>query len=561
MSLRSSAAAIGLVKALAVERDTIIRSGEPGDYSMRAAIRYATGLRSYLREPLSPEDCRSRIRAQLEGRDRSFLLIAERAIYANPRSPYRELLDHAGVELGDLAALVREDGVEGTLGRLYDAGVKVTIDEFKGRVPIRRGDLDLATRHRDFENPLLLRHYEARTGGSRSAGNRIRIDFDLLTHEAAQHRVFLDAFGLGGSPYGNWHPVPPGHAGMKAHLRHAKLGLRAERWFSQNRHSWRPAELKYRFFTGYAVYGSRMFGRPLPRPEHVPLDRASTVASWLAEKTADGAPAVIETTWSSAVRACIAAGEAGLDISGTLFRVGGEPATDAKAEAIAATGSRHACHYSLGEVGRAGMACADRVAMDEVHLLTDKLAAISRPRQVGAARIEALHLTTLLPSCPHVLLNVDVGDAATIERRRCACPFGELGLTTHLREIGGYEKLTTEGMNFLGTELVTIVDRVLPERFGGAPTHYQLAEGEDGALPRIDIVISPGVGEVDEQEAVSAVLAALASVGEPQRMMAETWRDGGTLRVVRREPYATRGAKVLPLHVARTARSGGRSGA
>jgi len=32
-------------------------------------------------------------------------------------------------------------------------------------------------------------------------------------------------------------------------------------------------------------------------------------------------------------------------------------------------------------------------------------------------------------------------------------------------------------------------------------------------------------------------------------MMAGYWRDAQTLRVVRREPHATRAAKILPLHV------------
>jgi hypothetical protein len=33
--------------------------------------------------------------------------------------------------------------------------------------------------------------------------------------------------------------------------------------------------------------------------------------------------------------------------------------------------------------------------------------------------------------------------------------------------------------------------------------------------------------------------------------MAGIWGEGGTLRVVRREPYATSASKVLPLHVVR----------
>ena len=34
-------------------------------------------------------------------------------------------------------------------------------------------------------------------------------------------------------------------------------------------------------------------------------------------------------------------------------------------------------------------------------------------------------------------------------------------------------------------------------------------------------------------------------------LMADVWRQGEVLRVVRREPYATESAKILPLHILR----------
>ena len=49
------------------------------------------------------------------------------------------------------------------------------------------------------------------------------------------------------------------------------------------------------------------------------------------------------------------------------------------------------------------------------------------------------------------------------------------------------------------------------------------------------------------------VLRALAAHDRGSRMMAGLWRDGGTLRVVRREPYATSGGKILALHVTKGA--------
>src|SRR5262245_46909599 len=103
--------------------------------------RYAAGLREFLRQPLSAEQCRLSIERQLEQRRETFLQIVLAGIYGNPHSPYRPLPTRAGVEFGDVARMVRSDGVEPCLEALYDAGVRVSIDEFKGRKPIERQGL------------------------------------------------------------------------------------------------------------------------------------------------------------------------------------------------------------------------------------------------------------------------------------------------------------------------------------------------------------------------------------------------------------------------------------
>lgn len=64
----------------------------------------------------------------------------------------------------------------------------------------------------------------------------------------------------------------------------------------------------------------------------------------------------------------------------------------------------------------------------------------------------------------------------------------------------------------------------------------------------MSVVVSPQVGSVDDAEVVSTVLDFLASRPGAQRMV-ERWRAGQTLRVVRREPYRTGTAKILPLHI------------
>jgi hypothetical protein len=511
---------------------------------------YAVGLRGYLRQPLTPEQCRRNILHERKHRAESFLRVLERGIYAQPRSPYRKLLEHAGIALGDMTELVRREGVEGALEKIYDAGVYVTLNEFKGRQPIRRGGLHIEIEPADFDNPLLRRHYEARTSGSRGMPRRILIDLDLLAHEAAYFQQFLTAFDLASRPIGSWRPVPLVSSGMKLVLRYAKLGRPVERWFSQTKLEFTPATWKYFLFTVYTVRAGRIFGCAMPMPEYVPLPEAIRVARWLKEKKDAGTPALLDTSASPGVRVCLAAKQHGLDISGTFFRLGGEPFTSAKAQVMADAGCRAVCHYSISEIGNVGMACADPADLDDVHLLDDKVAAIQRPKTVdrSGATVPALIYTTVLPSCPKLMLNVESDDYAIMERRTCGCPFGALGFDRHLRRIRSYEKLTSEGVSFLGTELLRLVEEVLPARFGGDCTDYQLVETEESGLTKVSILVSPRRGTIDETQVFAAVLALLRSYPGGE-IMARHWEEAQTLRVLRREPYSTGSAKVMPLHI------------
>jgi hypothetical protein len=517
-----------------------------------AFARFCAGLPGFFRRPLEPAECRRRIVEGLAEREVSFLRSLEHGVYERPRSPYLRLLRHAGVELGDIQASVRESGVEGTLGRLFDDGIRITLEEFKGRHPIVRAGLELTVAPEDFDNPLLAPgRLAGETVGSRGVSRRSLLDLPHLEQEAVYQWLFLETFSLHGYALALWRPVPPARAGLKNAVGYAKLGLPVERWFSQNELGWESGRRREWVAMRTILSASRAFGTAVAEPVHVPLGRALEVARWLAERAATSAPAVIDTVASSGVRACAAAVEAGLDLSGTVLRFGGEPLTEGKAQVVGKSGARAVCHYSMSELARVGVACAQPVAVDDVHLLLDKLAFIQRERELpgGGEHVGALHLTTLLPSSPKLMLNVEVDDYGRLEERRCGCAVGELGLTLHLSGIRSYEKLTTEGMNFVGEELVTIVESVLPARFGGSPADYQLVEEEHDGLTRVGIVVSPRLGALDEAAVIETVLAGLASGPSYRAMMASIWRDAGTLRVLRQEPYATESAKVLPLHV------------
>jgi hypothetical protein len=170
--------------------------------------------------------------------------------------------------------------------------------------------------------------------------------------------------------------------------------------------------------------------------------------------------------------------------------------------------------------------------------------------------VQAFYLTTLLPTLPKLMLNVETGDYGVVEERQCGCPWEALGMTTHIHSIRSYEKLTTEGMHFTSADLLRLIEQVLPQRFEGTPTDYQIVEEEIEGLTRVSLIVSPRIGEIDEQTIAQVAMQTLGARNSGTRMMTEIWQQAGTLRVLRREPYVTSSAKIHPLHVRRHSQRG-----
>lgn len=518
--------------------------------SIRTVSEFLGALSGFLGSPMDLDECRGRITGQQRVRDRALLRLFRDAVYTQPASPYARLLAHAGIAYPDVEGLLRTDGVEGALARLYQAGVHVTLDEFKGRRSIRRGSLDIPVSATDFDNTMLAPHFEVRTGGSRGPGRSLLVDLDLLTHEASYELCAAAQFGLLGRPRALWRPVPPGSAGIKALLKYAKVNLPVERWFSQS-----PMlsirEWRHTLFTTGTMMTARFAGRPLAWPEHVPIGRAETLARWLARCRDRRQAGILNTNAASAVRVCHAAETHGLDISGSFFRVGGEPFTAGKAAVVARAGCVAVSNYSMSEVGRIASACAHPDGLDDVHVALDKVALMTHDvvPPGGVSSVPGLHLTTLHPSTPKIMINVELGDYGTLSTRSCGCLWDDMGQTLHLRDIRSHEKLTAEGMHFVGSDLIRLVEQTLPEQFGGRAMDYQMVEDEHDGVPEVTLVVSPSVGTVDEERLAAVVIERLGGADAAGRMMASRWREAGTLRVLRREPYATPAGKVHALHV------------
>ncbi|MGH2406005.1 MAG: hypothetical protein ACRDGN_16325, partial [bacterium] len=212
---------------------------------------------------------------------------------------------------------------------------------------------------------------------------------------------------------------------------------------------------------------------------------------------------------------------------------------------------RVVCHYPAVELGGSAAApCGDPVEVDDMHFRADVLAMVSSPRHFEETVVNTLMFTSLLPTAPKLLLNVEMDDFAVIAERECGCVWHDLGCRTHLSGVRSFTKLTGEGTTLLGSNCVDILERVLPAAFGGSSVDYQLVEAEDEAhLTRLYLLISPRVKAVDEAAVLRRFGDALeATAARPLGDRRTLWEQAQSIRVVRRDPFTTGIGKLLSFH-------------
>jgi hypothetical protein len=504
-------------------------------------VRYAAGLKTFLREPISVEAAKTIVRHGMQSRDVAFLHKVERAVFANPTSPYLKLFHNAGRELGDVRGLLKQEGVEGTLQQLFLAGVYVTYEEFKGRKAVMRGSQTLTFRDSDFDNPLITTHFHSSSGGSRGRPTRVKIDLAHVAQSAPHWALWFAAHDWLARPLVFW--TPTHSAVANRHLMCAKFGKRFVKWFSLAD----MGTLKGRLVST-CVHSTVRRAAGFSKPEFVPLDDAWRVGGYLVGMVGDGEKPCINTSPSAAVRTCLAMQERGISLGGVTFLLGAEPLTPARKETIEAAGAQAVPTYGFSEGGSVGSQCPNPVAADDVHISLDAYAVIQRPRSLGGWEVvDALLLTALRPACPKVLLNTEIGDYAVLETRRCGCLFDELGYFQHLHTIRSFEKVTGEGVTFLGADLLRLMEEVLPRRFGGNVGDYQLIEEQDDrGLSCYNLLVSPEVGAIDEKALVTTFLDELGRMKGSYRLMTGVWAQAKNLGVRRQHPLLTARGKVLP---------------
>jgi hypothetical protein len=515
---------------------------------LRLGARFVGRLPALLRDPVTLSEAHATLRRRMEKRDANFLALMRRTVFANPSSPYRPLLRRAGCEYGDLERLVRRDGVEGALQTLLQHGVYLRAAEFKGLHEILRGAAAPRPEGGLFRNPAAASHIPGQSSGSLGARVSVPLDLAFVRARSVDYALIAAHVFPERTVHGVW--KMPGGDVLDNLLCFAGFGAVAKRWFLQVDPAAPGLHPAYRWSVQALRAGGWLAGVRFPRPEVVPFEDPLPIARWMAAALRTGATPHLQVFSSAALRLCEAAGSAGLQLAGSWLMVGGEPLTPARATTLHAAGVTALPRYGTAEAPSIALGCRRAPVPDAVHLLSDLYAVIQADGTPSPADLPpgALFITSLCPTTPLILLNVSLGDSAVLGRSTCGCPLFTLGWTTQLHTIRSFEKLTAGGMTFLDADVIRILEEVLPTRFGGGPTDYQLVEDEaaDGH-PSVRLLVHPRVRLASVDDVRQMFLDAISRESETARVMGIVWRDAHVLTVERRAPIPTATGKILHL--------------
>jgi hypothetical protein len=512
---------------------------------LRAYGRVLAGLPAFLSSPISYESACATIRRRREQRHQHFLSMVQACVYANPRSPYLPLLREAGCEHGDMAAHLATAPLESLLARLAAAGVRVGLDQYKGRAPLVTGGREYPVAASDFDNPVLSRGLDLGTGGSTGRSTRTLIDLDFLADRACYEHVMFRMLGLHDVPFALWYPKVPSSIGLVNCLRYGKIGKAVDRWFDMALetaalgpwHGWALA---------LTIAASRRSGTPIPRPVRAPLTEPGVVVDWILEAVRRHGRCAVQSNVSGILRLRRAAGARGADLAGVQFITGSEPLTPARhAEIVSSHAAIYQRYYAV-DLGSIAGGCGEDGRGDDLHLFTDTVAAVHPDPPSTSDGPRPLCLTSILGRGPKVILNVDFGDLAVMRAGRCGCLYDGLGFHVHLSGIRSASRSTAEGIALPYTELIRISEHVLPGLLKASALDFQWVEDEDpadGRLTRLWLRIAPEAGPVDEAAVCARILDELGRRSDVYRFYAHLLASAGSLRIVRERPHCTRAGK------------------
>jgi phenylacetate-coenzyme A ligase PaaK-like adenylate-forming protein len=287
------------------------------------------------------------------------------------------------------------------------------------------------------------------------------------------------------------------------------------------------------------VWMSRFSGIPFPRPYFVGSAGAGLIVDWILKTKKAFGRCAVQSYVSQIVRISQNAMERGIDLDGVQFLVGSEPLSEAKSREILSSGAKVFPRYMTTELGTVGIGCGNPSEIDEYHLATDSMGVIQTRDTTGESPAQ-LFFTSLLPCAPKIMINVQLGDTGIFRKRKCGCLFEKMGFSTHLTRVRSLERATEEGMALRKQTLEEIIEKTLIPKYGGFSVDYQWFEKEDASsLTRLFLVIDPRVQINDEYQVVEDILIKLDAIGNDSGVTAKTWKEAGTIQILRQRPIPT----------------------
>lgn len=511
-------------------------------------------LKKILKYPLTLEMSKEIITDRLKRREENFLEMVEKTIFGYQGSPYRILLERAGYRYEDIQSFVMTGGIEHTLQALYEKGVYIDILEFKGKKTVIRGKDRFNFKEKDFSNPLLTEGLGTKSGGTRSTGTNMVVPLKYIEEHNPYGVFAVNEYDILKNPAIIWLPILPAGEGLFFNLRFTAIGNPPVKWFSHVDERYIKPSAMDRLKTKSTIWMARLYGKRMPEPEFVDIRDTAKIARLMGENLGNSNGFSVVTYSSSALRLIMEAKKQGIKLGETVFWLMGEPLTDKILEEIENYGCRAYSLYGCNELMIIGQGCANPGVSDDMHFCKDKLAVIQCKRKVEHSDItvDAFLFTTILKSSPKIFLNTETGDYGFVEKRNCGCGFERLGFTEHIHTVRSFEKLTAEGATFIGSDLIPLVQRTLPAEFGGNATDYQfIEEADDAGIPRLYMLVSPDIGEIDEKRIKKIVFDTLTSEEYSHSYSRAYWTQADTIQIKRMHPVPTMRGKIVPLHISR----------
>ncbi|HEX5229089.1 MAG TPA: hypothetical protein VFW44_15335 [Bryobacteraceae bacterium] len=501
------------------------------------------GLRAFVRTPPLADPI-SIVKRQVDNREKIFLETLRRVIFDTSSSPYGAMFQLARCSYEDAAGLVRSSGLESTLEKLRAAGVYMSQDEFKGNSPIVRDGQEIAAHSSSFRNPLVSGAIRHVSSGSRGRAVQTFRSSSFTLHQEAMHELVVREFHLQDRAQIILRPTLPSTLGFQDCAFVARKGHRLEGWYASG------ASGAYAPATSALVIAARVSGCRLPFPTVLQDNDFSPAARSVARLSANGVQCLVSGPVSPAVRLASAALDQGLDIAGTLFLVSGESLTDAKRAVVERAGGMPFARYGVSELGFIGHGCRHMTEGDCVHLYANAIAAIAHARTAPRSefQVQSLFFTTLLPTAPLVLINLEVDDCGRLEKALCDCEFSRAGLNWSIRDIFSFGKMTGHGVTLIGTDLIRLLEDILPARLGGGPGDYQLLERDGPAQTKVELRVSPRVPTASVKRIRQCFLDEVGALYGGS-LAGRIWSQTEAVEVVLAEPIATASGKVHPLHL------------